>query len=109
MIGTAFAKLPDGLPTRCDPFEVDPTTGSLRRTLPLDLQPSALAAVNGALWVAGYDTGTIEKVDPASGRTVARVRVGDGPVAIAFSDDSLWVANNLDGTLSRIDPATDPS
>ena len=46
-------------------FEVDPATGSLRRTLPLDLQPSAIVTVDGALWVAGYDTGTIEKVDPA--------------------------------------------
>ena len=64
-------------------FEVDTATGSLRRTLPLDLQPSALAAMDGALWVAGYDTGTIEKIDPASGRVTGRVHVGNGPVALA--------------------------
>jgi YVTN family beta-propeller protein len=86
-------------------FEVDPATGSLRRTLPLDLQPSALVAVDGTLWVAGYDTGTIEKVDPASGRAIARVHVGNGPVALAAQAGSLWVANSLDATVSRVDPA----
>ena len=86
-------------------FEIDPASGSLRRTLSTEVRPSALIVAGGSLWVAGYDTATIEKVDPVSGRAVARVRVGDGPVAIAFSDDSLWVANNLDATVSRLDPA----
>ena len=85
-------------------FEVDPVTGSLRRTLPLDLQPSALAAVDGALWVAGYDNGTIEKIDPVAGRPTGRVHVGDGPVALAAQAGSLWVANSLDATVSRVDP-----
>jgi len=35
-------------------FEVDPATGSLERTLPVDLQPSAIAATATAIWVAGY-------------------------------------------------------
>ena len=85
-------------------FEVDTVTGSLRRTRPLDLQPSALVTMDGALWVAGYDTGTIEKVDPASGRVTARVHVGTGPVALAAQAGSLWVANSLDATVSRVDP-----
>ena len=80
--------------------------GSLERTLPLDLQPSALAIGDGAVWVAGYDNATVEKIDPASGRVTGRVHVGDGPAALVFAAGSLWVANSLDSTVSRIDPAT---
>ena len=87
-------------------FEIDPASGSLERTLPLDLQPSAIAVAGGAIWVAGYDDATVEKIDPASGRVIGRVHVGDGPAALAFDAGSLWVANSLDATVSRIDPAT---
>ena len=87
-------------------FEIDPASGSLERTLPLGVQPSALAIGDGAVWVAGYDNATVEKIDPASARVTGRVRVGDGPAALVFADGSLWVANSLDSTVSRVDPAT---
>ena len=87
-------------------FEIDPATGSLRRTVSLDLQPGAIALAGGAIWVAGYNNATVEKLDPTSGRTLARVHVGDGPAALAFAAGSLWVANSLDATVSRVDPAT---
>ena len=48
-------------------FEIDPATGALERTLPLDLQPSAILVTDGAIWVAGYNDATVEKLVPASG------------------------------------------
>jgi virginiamycin B lyase len=86
--------------------EINPATGSLGRTLPVDLQPSAIAAAGQAIWVAGYDTGTVEELAPASGRVLARVRVGADPAALAVGAGSLWVASNADATVSRIDLAT---
>ena len=91
-------------PVERELFEIDPTSGSLERTLSLDLQPSAIATGDGALWVAGYDNATVEKLDPASGRVIGRVHVGDGPAALAFAPGSLWVANSLDSTVSRDRP-----
>jgi YVTN family beta-propeller protein len=85
--------------------EINPVTGSLERELPLDLQPSAIAAVGQAIWIAGYDTATIEKLAAASGRVLARVRVANGPAALAVGDGSLWVASSA-GAVSRIDLAT---
>src|SRR5262249_53087328 len=87
-----------------DLFEIDPVTGSLRRAL--ELEPSAVALADGAIWVAGYDDATVEKIDPVSGRTIGRVHVGTGPVALAFDAGALWVANSLDVTVSKIDPGT---
>jgi YVTN family beta-propeller protein len=87
-------------------FEIDPTTGSLERTLSLDLQPSAIATGDGALWVVGYGDATVEKLNPASGRVIGRLRVGVGPAALAFGAGSLWVANSLASSVSRINPTT---
>jgi DNA-binding SARP family transcriptional activator len=74
-----------------------------RRTLVREL--GLEAAAGGAIWVAGYDSGTIERIDPGSGRTTGRVRVGSGPAALVAQAGSLWVANSLDATVSRVDPA----
>jgi YVTN family beta-propeller protein len=87
-------------------FEIDPMTGSLERTLPLGLQPSAVTLGGGAIWVAGYSNATVDKIAPASGHVIGHVHVGNGPVALAFGDGSLWVANSLDSTVSRVAPAT---
>ena len=88
-------------------IELDPISGSVLRTLSIDLHPTSIGAGAGELWVAGYDTGTVEEIDPRSGQTIDTLRVGDGPAALASGPDALWVANSLDGTVSRIDPETD--
>jgi YVTN family beta-propeller protein len=85
---------------------IDPTSGSVRTTISLDLRPSSIATTAGMLWVAGYDADTVEEIDPRSGATVETLRVGDGPASLAFGYGALWVANSLDGTVSRIDPDT---
>jgi YVTN family beta-propeller protein len=85
--------------------EVDPATGALERLLPVDVRPSAIAAVGQAIWVAGYDSGMVEKLGIASRRVLARVRVA-GPAALAVDAGSLWVASSLDATVVRVDLAT---
>jgi YVTN family beta-propeller protein len=85
-------------------IEIDPGTGEVRRTLTLDLQPTALAVGKEAIWVADYDAQTVAEIDPGSGQTVATIAVGKGPSALAVVDGAVWVANALDSTVSRIDP-----
>jgi YVTN family beta-propeller protein len=88
-----------------DLFEIDPATDSLKLTVPLDMQPSALLIGAEGIWVAGYANATVEKLDPNSGRVIGRVPVGNGPTAVVAGAGSLWVANSLDSTVSRIDPS----
>jgi YVTN family beta-propeller protein len=85
--------------------EINPATGSLARTLPVNLQPSAIAAVGQAVWVGGNDSPTVERLAP-SGRVLARVGVGADPSALAVGAGSLWVASSMNATVSRIDLAT---
>src|SRR5262249_21353516 len=56
--------------------------GTLRQTIQLDLDPTALAVGAHALWVAGQadnGEGLLERIDPHSGTSVP-IRVGAGPV-----------------------------
>jgi YVTN family beta-propeller protein len=76
----------------------------LQRTIPLGISPSAVVFAAGAVWVAGYDSGTVIKVDAAKERILGRAHVGTGTVSLAFADGDLWAANSLDSTVLRIDP-----
>ena len=87
-------------------LEIDPSDGSVKRTLSLDLSPSSLAFGDGTIWAASYESGAVEQVDPSSGQTLDTVHVGNGPADLTFGLGAIWVANSLDGTLSRIDPNT---
>jgi YVTN family beta-propeller protein len=83
--------------------------GTLRQTIQLDLDPTALAVGAHALWVAGQGgngEGLLERIDPHSGARIP-IRVGNGPVAVAVGDSAVWVANSLDSTVSKVDPESD--
>jgi YVTN family beta-propeller protein len=87
-------------------FEINPVSDLLKRTLSLDLQPSAVLLRGRTVWVTGYNDATLEKINAETGHVFARVRVGNGPASVAYAVGSLWVANSLDSTVSRIDAAT---
>ena len=79
--------------------------------------PIAIAAGEGAVWVANNTRGTVSRIDPA-GRAVQGkpIRVGEGPVAIATGgggvyvacgDDSVWRIDPATGKAQRVDPKLD--
>ena len=67
-----------------------------------------IAAGDGGVWVAGYNSGVVRRVDPASGRLVATIRLPAeaDPVGIAVSPGAVWVAEHHGGAVARIDPRT---
>jgi YVTN family beta-propeller protein len=80
------------------------SSGALRATVPIGTSPSALAAGDGAVWVANYDAGTVSRIDPTTDAVVQTIPVGSTPSGIAVGAGAVWVANNYGGTVSRIDP-----
>ena len=87
-------------------IEVEPQTGSIRRTLTLDLRPTTLAFGDGVIWVGDYTANLVAQIAANSGETLSTTHVGNGPAALALGAASVWVANALDGTVSRIQPET---
>jgi len=86
---------------------VSASGGSLRAVVPLGTSPSVVAAGAGAVWVAGYNAGTVSRVDPATRAVVETIPVGTTPAGLAVGAGAVWVTNNYAQTVSRVDPAAD--
>src|ERR1043166_3427510 len=69
-------------------------------------RPFSLAEAAGSLWVADFESGTVDQLDPATNRVVARIQVGGSPYGLAAGGGSLWVGNYGSDSVARIDTAT---
>ena len=73
-----------------------PLTGAIRAVVPLGTSPSAVAAGDGAVWVANYNAGTVSRLDPALRAVVQTIPVGSTPTGLAVGrrrgvgDRQLW-------------------
>ena len=88
-------------------MRADPKT---RRTIgkPIVVTPGRVAVVafgSGAVWVTGFEDGSLARVDPATGR-VDRIKLGGAPFGVAVSGGSVWVALRDRGMVIRVDPRT---
>ncbi len=86
---------------------IDPAAGRvLGKPIVIDRnRVIGLAYGAGAVWAAGYESGTLIRVDAATG-DLRRLNVGDTPVGIAVAGESVWVATRGKGTMTRVDPTT---
>jgi streptogramin lyase len=79
-----------------------------KRTYPLGLTPTGVAAGGGAVWVVGHDrhAGKVLRVDRASGRAKVLVRFPSSARvdSIAYGYGALWVVSSATATLYRIEP-----
>lgn len=96
----------DPLPRKGRVYRIDSHLNEVVAVLKVGKNPGAIAAGEGAVWVANYGDGTITRVDPARGQVVATIVVGGRPTAIAAGAGAVWVHDQMGGGLSRIDPAT---
>jgi hypothetical protein len=85
---------------------VDPLT---RRTIgkPIVVTQGRVAGMiafgSGAVWVTGFEDGSLVRVDPATGR-VDRIKLGGAPFGVVLSGGSVWVALRNRGMVIRVDP-----
>jgi YVTN family beta-propeller protein len=85
-------------------LEVDADSGSVRRTIELQLRPTAFAVGAKTIWFADYEANELGELDLSTGQTIATVHVGNGPSALALSRGAVWVTNALDSTVMKVDP-----
>jgi YVTN family beta-propeller protein len=85
----------------------DAGSGRLVADTGVGATPTAVAAGEGAYWIANTDGHSVSRIDRATNAVVQTIRVGSSPSGIATGAGAVWVANSLDGTVSRIDPGTD--
>jgi streptogramin lyase len=71
---------------------IDPTTNSVKETLPIGGYPSAIAVGEGSVWIADPRTRSVVRVDPKKNRVAARIKVGARPRGIAVGGGFVWVS-----------------
>ena len=82
---------------------IDPETNKLVAEVPVGARPGAVAAGEGAVWVANRDDETVSRIDAATRRSVGTVPVLGHPSDVAVDSGSVWVALGNLAKLRRID------
>ena len=98
--GAVWVPSPEGV------SRLDPVTGAITHTIPLELEVTDLAASDDAVWVTHKDEGMVSRIDPAMYVVVATFETGAGAHDLAIDEHGVWITNYQANTVSRVDPAT---
>ncbi|MGH2694635.1 MAG: PE domain-containing protein, partial [Actinomycetota bacterium] len=82
---------------------VDPRSGEVLDEIVVGTSPTAMAAGEGALWVANFAGDTVTRVDPTTGATET-IPVGRRPNGIAVGEGFVWVTSAADDEVAIINP-----
>jgi YVTN family beta-propeller protein len=85
--------------------KLDPRTGALLNTVPIERGIEDLTVGAGAVWVTNRFNDTVTRVNLRTGRQDV-LQVGSDPRGVDVGGGYVWVANEGGGTVSRIDPRT---
>ncbi len=87
---------------------VDPETGAILRSVPVQHGVAALCAAKGSLWVAHRHRNGVQRLSGTDARPIGeRIPVGRDPQAMDYGAGKIWVANRSSNTVSRLDPDID--
>ena len=81
---------------------IDPAGNVVTATTPVGQGPSAVAAGEGAVWVANTDDGTVIRVDPQTAVATHTIEVGGRPIGIATGEGAVWVLNSRDEDVTML-------
>jgi YVTN family beta-propeller protein len=85
---------------------IDVARNTVAHDIPVGVNPRAVAAGRGGVWVTNADGRSVSRIDPRTNAVSQTIPVGSSPSGIALGGAAVWVANALDGTVSEIDPRT---
>ena len=85
---------------------IDPASEQVVARVRVAAEPVAVAAGDGAVWVAGGRDLVLQRLDPGRRAVVRTIGTGAIASALALGPDAVWVADSANGTLARVDPAT---
>jgi YVTN family beta-propeller protein len=85
---------------------IDPKTGEIVKTIPVDAGSEAIVFAYGSVWVVNALENSVLRIRPETNEVVREIPVGQSPSAIAAGAGALWVANTGSRTVSRINPET---
>ena len=81
------------------------SSGRVVASIPLPVEPWAIAAGEGAVWALARDGTAVYRISPTMDRVTARVDLGADGVYLWALAGAVWIADDADSTLIRLDPA----
>ena len=91
-------------------IEVDETALRVVARVRIPAVPLAIAAADGAVWVAGFDksskAGVLMRIDPTQDKVTATVPLPGIPGDLAIGYGGVWATVNSENAVWRLDPAT---
>jgi peptide/nickel transport system substrate-binding protein len=85
---------------------VDPDSGELTASIPLEERPGDVAVGAGGIWVTLPDRAAVMLIDPETMTIRDTIDVGADPSDIAVGAGSVWVSNGGSASVSKISPET---
>ncbi len=90
---------------------IDPRTNVVLATIPVGLDPGALAVSDADVWVANEADHTLSRIDAHTNTVAATIPVVHQPVGAVTGDDAVWIASRgspllSQPSVSRVDPST---
>ena len=90
--------------------EIDASTGTVVKTIPVGSEPTGVSSDGTHVWVTYLSGDTVSEIDASTGTVVNTIPVGTGTAYVTegVSSDGthVWVTNSGDGTVSEIDAST---
>ena len=80
---------------------LDPVTGAITHTIPVELEVTDLAASDDAVWVTHKNEGMVSRIDPAMYVVVVTFETGAGAHDLAIDEHGVWITNYQANTVSR--------
>ena len=71
---------------------IDVATNAVSETVRVGGSPVAVAAGQGAIWVADGAAGAVVRIDPRTRKVSRRIALGSAPSALVVAGGSVWVA-----------------
>ena len=88
---------------------IDAATGKIVAAIPV--VGTDVVVGDGAVWIAGVNGDSVDRVDPGTNSVVAQIGLNCGSdcqlYAIAYGAGAVWVESGLSGSVYKIDPASD--
>ncbi len=87
-------------------LRIDPSTGNVTATIPVDGLSSSIATGLGSVWVDSQRA-KLQKIDPSTNTVIATFRLSASPAALAVGEGYVWsLAISEAPRVTRIDPNT---
>ena len=86
--------------------QIDPTSLTVIRTIPVGSAPTNLATDGQHVWVTNHYSATVTEIDSATGSVIRTIPVGTFPCGVSTDGVRVWVSNEVDSTVSVIDAST---